>query len=139
MTVRSDTLPRDRRKLKHFPTDHICLSQQSGSRANSLTVNDVEITRQFLATNNKVINRGDSFRRRDRNTDTEERTMKREPSHTSTVHHQEKAFRVVFLGGREVGKSSIIHQFMSSEHTDVFEDNLDNEEDEDEHNKNKER
>ena len=36
--------------------------QQSGSRANSLTVNEVEITRQFLATNNKVINRGDSFR-----------------------------------------------------------------------------
>jgi len=117
--------------------------KQSGSRANSLTVNDVEITRQFLATNNKVINRGDSFRRRERqagptSSQAVENRLKREPTNTTTTHHQEKAFRVVFLGGREVGKSSIIHQFMSSEHTDVFEDNLDNEEDEDEHNKNKE-
>ena len=48
---------------------------------------------------------------------------------TSNLRDQEKPFRVVFLGGREVGKSSIIHQFMSSEHTDVFEDNLDNDED----------
>ena len=55
---------------------------------------------------------------------------------SSNLRDQEKPFRVVFLGGREVGKSSIIHQFMSSEHTDVFEDNLDNEEEPD---KNKER
>ena len=102
----------------------------------------MEITRQFLATNNKVINRGDSFRRRERQPGVEAR-LQRAPANTNTVNNtdnqHEKVFRVVFLGGREVGKSSIIHQFMSSEHTDVFEDNLDNEEEEDEHNKNKER
>ena len=37
--------------------------------------------------------------------------------------HVDKCFRVVFLGGREVGKSSIVDQFMSSEHADVYEDN----------------
>ena len=56
---------------------------------------------------------------------------------SNNLRDQEKPFRVVFMGGREVGKSSIIHQFMSSEHTDVFEDNLDNEEDPED--KNKER
>ena len=40
---------------------NIISPQPSGSRNNSLTVTEgVEITRQFLATNNKVINRGDS-------------------------------------------------------------------------------
>ena len=108
----------------------------------------MEITRQFLATNNKVINRGDSFRRKDNrhhhqsqagSAHSVEIRVHREArsDHSSNTHgDQEKPFRVVFLGGREVGKSSIIHQFMSSEHTDVFEDNLDNDEDPD---KNKER
>ena len=36
----------------------------NSTRNNSLLPNDVEVTRQFLATNNKVINRGDSFKRR---------------------------------------------------------------------------
>ena len=101
----------------------------------------MEITRQFLATNNKVINRGDSFRRRDNrhqqvqaggSTHSVEIRVPSEarPNLSSNAtRDQEKPFRVVFLGGREVGKSSIIHQFMSSEHTDVFEDNLDNDED----------
>ena len=38
----------------------------NGSRNNSLVPNDLEVTRQFLATNKKVINRGDSFKRRQR-------------------------------------------------------------------------
>jgi len=114
--------------------------KQSGSRANSLTVNDVEITRQFLATNTKVINRGDSFRRKDNrhqassqagsahSVEVRVHNEARIEVSSRTLRDQAKPFRVVFLGGREVGKSSIIHQFMSSEHTDVFEDNLDNEE-----------
>ena len=32
-----------------------------------------------------------------------------------------KVYRVAFLGSSEVGKTSIIDQFMSSEHADVFE------------------
>ena len=48
----------------------------------------------------------------------------------------DRCFRVVFLGGREVGKTSIMDQFMSSEHADVYENN--NEEGEDSHD-NKER
>ena len=42
--------------------------QPTGSRNNSLTTGDgaeLEVTRQFLTTNKKVINRGDSFRRRE--------------------------------------------------------------------------
>jgi len=120
--------------------------KQGGSRNNSLTVNDVEITRQFLATNTKVINRGDSFRRKDNrqhqsqagSTHSVEIRVHSEarigPS-SNTHGDREKPFRVVFLGGREVGKSSIIHQFMSSEHTDVFEDNLDNDEEPEDKNK----
>ena len=107
----------------------------------------MEITRQFLATNTKVINRGDSFRRKDNRQQQSQagsvhsveirvHNEARVDRSSSTHGDQEKPFRVVFLGGREVGKSSIIHQFMSSEHTDVFEDNLDNDEDPD---KNKER
>ena len=41
-----------------------------GSRTRSCSLpdkeEDVEVTRQFLAVNKKVINRGDSFRRRER-------------------------------------------------------------------------
>ena len=40
------------------------MMMQGGSRNNSLTPSDVEVTRQFLATNKKVINRGDSFKKR---------------------------------------------------------------------------
>jgi hypothetical protein len=32
---------------------------------NTIVVGDVEVTRQFLATNKRIINRGDSFKRRD--------------------------------------------------------------------------
>jgi hypothetical protein len=41
-------------------------------------VGDVEVTRQFLATNKRIINRGDSFKRR------ENRTL------TSTPEHKER-------------------------------------------------
>ena len=128
-------------------------------------MNDVEITRQFLATNNKVINRGDSFRRRERG-GTGPGTPRRQdsPAHAQTggggshrgsgaglaggveirvtsepgprTRDTDRCFRVVFLGGREVGKTSIVDQFMSSEHADVYENN--NEEREDSHD-NKER
>ena len=33
-----------------------------------------------------------------------------------------KVYRVAFLGSDEVGKTSIIDQFMSSEHADVYEE-----------------
>ena len=36
--------------------------------------------------------------------------------------HPDKIYRVAFLGSEEVGKTSIIDQFMSSEHADVYED-----------------
>ena len=36
--------------------------------------------------------------------------------------HPKKIYRVAFLGSGEVGKTSIIDQFMSSEHADVYED-----------------
>ena len=36
--------------------------------------------------------------------------------------HPKKIYRVAFLGSDAVGKTSIIDQFMSSEHADVYED-----------------
>ena len=54
--------------------------------------------------------------------------MTREPG---PKRDTDRCFRVVFLGGREVGKTSIVDQFMSSEHADVYENN--NEEGEDSH------
>ena len=33
-----------------------------------------------------------------------------------------KVYRVAFLGSEEVGKTSIIDQFMSSEHADIYEE-----------------
>ena len=38
-------------------------------------------------------------------------------------HSASAEYRVTFLGGVGVGKTSIIDQFMSSDHTDVFENN----------------
>ena len=133
---------------------NIISPQPSGSRNNSLTVTEgVEITRQFLATNNKVINRGDSFRRRERAGGPGTPRRQDSPAHAQTPggshrgsgaglagpeirvtpikRDTDKCFRVVFLGGREVGKTSIVDQFMSSEHADVYENN--NEEGEDSH------
>ena len=120
--------------------------QASGSRNNSLTVQDVEITRQFLATNNKVINRGDSFRRRGHGLGNNTSHYRGSPTveirvqddFRESVKH-EKAFRVVFLGGSEVGKTSIIEQFMSSEHADVYENNNEDIEEEEEEENKKER
>lgn len=130
-------------------------------------MNDVEITRQFLATNNKVINRGDSFRRRERGAGGPGTPRRQDsPAHAQAGggggshrgsgaglgaggveirvtgeqrrdnRDTDRCFRVVFLGGREVGKTSIVDQFMSSDHADVYENN--NEEREDSHD-NKER
>jgi len=96
----------------------------AGSRNNSLTPSDVEVTRQFLATNKKVINRGDSFKKRDKTpviqqdiTQSEESKEKEEVD-----DDPKKIYRVLFIGSGEVGKTSIIDQFMSSEHADVYED-----------------
>ena len=38
----------------------------NSSRSNSLVPGEVEVTRQFVATNKKVINRGDSFKHKQR-------------------------------------------------------------------------
>ena len=35
-----------------------------------------------------------------------------------------KLYRVAFIGSASVGKTSIIEQFMSSEHSDVYENNI---------------
>jgi len=99
-----------------------------GSRNNSLVPGDLEVTRQFLATNKKVINRGDSFKKR-------QRPAANKAEVEINIHESEdniikekvdkdpkKIYRVAFLGGGEVGKTSIIDQFMSSEHADVYED-----------------
>ena len=120
-----------------------------------------------MATNNKVINRGDSFRRRERGAGGPGTPRRQDsPAHAQSgggggshrgsgaglgagveirvtgeqpglrARDTDRCFRVVFLGGREVGKTSIVDQFMSSEHADVYENN--NEEREDSHD-NKER
>ena len=93
----------------------------------------------------QVINRGDSFKRKERGGPPISR-----PSIEISVdgcpeervpRHFEKVYRVVFLGCTEVslhfnkklryliasiqvGKTSIIDQFMSSEHADVYVDNF---------------
>jgi len=100
---------------------------RSGSRNNSLPGDEVEVTRQFLTTNKKVINRGDSFKRKERGGPPISR-----PSIEISVdgcpeervpRHFEKVYRVVFMGSTEVGKTSIIDQF-SSDHADVYVDNF---------------
>ena len=50
-----------------------------------------------------------------------------EPENNSDDIHTEaaKIYRVVFLGSSGVGKTSIIDQFMSSEHSDVYENERD--------------
>jgi len=106
----------------------------AGSRNNSLTPSDVEVTRQFLATNKKVINRGDSFKKRQRpvlNRDKVEISIKGidDIQEIEKVEkHPKKIYRVAFLGSGEVGKTSIIDQFMSSEHADVYDEYIHEEE-----------
>lgn len=111
------------RRMSNKNSSPAPLGSRSGSRNNSLQGDEVEVTRQFLATNKKVINRGDSFKRKERPVmprrsnieisvnGCEEERVPRQP---------EKIYRVVFLGSGEVGKTSIIDQFMSSEHADVY-------------------
>jgi len=100
----------------------------NGSRNNSLAGADLEVTRQFLATNKKVINRGDSFKKKQKPT-VARTDMDRDIHHSEdniirekVDKHPRKIYRVAFLGSGEVGKTSIIDQFMSSEHADVYED-----------------
>jgi len=86
------------------------------------------VTRQFLTTNKKVINRGDSFKRKERggppiNRPSIEISVDGCPEER-VPRHFEKVYRVVFLGCTEVGKTSIIDQFMSSEHADVYVENF---------------
>ena len=117
----------------------------NSSRSNSLVPGEVEVTRQFVATNKKVINRGDSFKHKQRpvvNISRCERRSHKSEGKTFRDIHQvktlnvaadiveteslekipKKVYRVVFLGSEEVGKTSIIDQFMSSEHADVYEE-----------------
>jgi len=99
---------------------------KSESRNNSLQGEDIEVTRQFLATHSKVINRGDSFKRKNNSFNQKKRNahckqdIRRPPENEEP---QLKSYRVAFLGASSVGKTSIIDQFMSSEHTDVYERN----------------
>jgi hypothetical protein len=107
----------------------------------------VEVTRQFLAVNKKVINRGDSFRRKERPTFKKSSTEgqisslagkiptiftqsfifiiilapPKSETFDSIIDEPSKIYRVAFLGSGAVGKTSIIDQFMSSEHSDVYE------------------
>ena len=46
------------------------------------------------------------------------------------INKHDKSYRILFLGGREVGKTSIIDQFMSSDHADVYENSLEEDEEE---------
>lgn len=100
----------------------------NGSRNNSLVPGDLEVTRQFLATNKKVINRGDSFKKKQRPAlDRVNAEINIHESDDNIIKekvdkHPKKIYRVAFLGSGEVGKTSIIDQFMSSEHADVYED-----------------
>eukprot|EP00092_Neocalanus_flemingeri_P005271 GFUD01005671.1.p1 GENE.GFUD01005671.1~~GFUD01005671.1.p1 ORF type:complete len:411 (-),score=141.87 GFUD01005671.1:59-1291(-) len=100
----------------------------SGSRNNSLIPTDLEVTRQFVATNKKVINRGDSFKRKER-PGVHRANVEISINGTNDINeseivdkHPKKVYRIAFLGSGEVGKTSIIDQFMSSEHADVYED-----------------
>jgi len=92
--------------------------RQESGRNNSLPGEEIEVTRQFLATNSKVINRGDSFKRKAHNSN--RRRENKAPAKEAAAAPQ-KIYRVAFVGGSQVGKTSIIDQFMSSEHTDVYE------------------
>ena len=108
------------------------------------------MTRQFLAVNKKVINRGDSVRRRERPTFKKSSTEgqlsslsggffninyfppkcrlihvlapPKDVSVTSFTDDPPTIYRVAFVGSAGVGKTSIINQFLSSEHSDVYED-----------------
>lgn len=53
----------------------------------------------------------------------EERTEDNEDENGMII--SDKIHRVVFLGSQAVGKSSLIDQLMSSEHTNVYQDNVD--------------
>jgi len=100
---------------------------KNGSRNNSLHGEQVEVTRQFLATNKKVINRGDSFKKKEKPAPPFRSKVERntEGSGDDKLENDlEKVYRVVFLGSSEVGKTSIIDQFMSSEHADVYVENI---------------
>ncbi|XP_023349355.1 ras-related protein Rap-2a [Eurytemora carolleeae] len=97
---------------------------KSGSRNNSLPSEEVEVTRQFLATSSKVVNRGDSFKRKTQYTRKKKDTTEdsaREIPRVEPTSLPEHVYRVAFLGCSQVGKSSIIEQFMSSDHADVYE------------------
>jgi len=119
----------------------VATNSKPGSRHNSIPAGeDVEVTRQFLATNKKVINRGDSFKRKERPALGQKGERKTqniqiklngtpEPAPEDVGRRQRqrdrtpsKLYRVAFIGCSEVGKTSIMEQFMSSEHADVYDD-----------------
>ena len=92
-----------------------------------------------------MINRGDSFRRREKTHSNHnvQQQGSSSASHTveirvdtddeaarNNINKHDKSYRILFLGGREVGKTSIIDQFMSSDHADVYENTLEEDEEE---------
>ena len=147
-TASKDTTPKVKEHTKDSISDLSILQMSgNGSRTNSLVPGDLEVTRQFLATNKKVINRGDSFKKKQRpvvdrakvemnihgsdgekDRDINETKQNINDNLTDDIikekvdKHPNKIYRVAFLGSEEVGKTSIIDQFMSSEHADVYED-----------------
>ena len=90
-----------------------------------------------------MINRGDSFRRREKthsnhnvqgsnsnNHNVEIRVDTDDEAAHHNINKHDKSYRILFSGGREVGKTSIIDQFMSSDHADVYENSLEEDEEE---------
>ena len=90
-----------------------------------------------------MINRGEYFRRREKthsnhnvqgsnsnNHNVEIRVDTDDEAAHHNINKHDKSYRILFLGGREVGKTSIIDQFMSSDHADVYENSLEEDEEE---------
>jgi len=116
----------DRHNQRRLSTKSPLAVKGAGSRNNSLQGEEVEVTRQFLATHKKVINRGDSFKRKSHSSRKKHEETRAPPGIDERVKNEMpteplKIYRVAFLGSSQVGKTSIIDQFMSSEHTDVYE------------------
>ena len=89
----------------------------------------MEITRRFVATRTKVINKGDMRTEMEDSLESSLFLSKCKVRLTTSVLRlstdprpggKMREYSVVFLGSSSVGKSSIIRQFLRTEHDDVF-------------------
>ena len=89
----------------------------------------MEITRRFVATRTKVINKGDMRTEMEDSLESSLFISKCKVRLTTSVLRlytdprpgdEMREYSVVFLGSSSVGKSSIISQFLRTEHDDVF-------------------